>query len=60
MVFSYYNIGIRRFKILDDINDTTASFSPSYRTKAGLSLAAVKSVKGNGRRTIFPFIYILP
>lgn len=43
---------------LDEINDTIISLSPSYITRAGLSLEAVKSVKGKGKRTIALHLYL--
>ena len=46
--------------VFDEIKATTISCSPSWRTSAGQSLVAVRSVKGNGIRTIFPFIGTQP
>lgn len=43
------------FCVLEDMNTATTSFSPSWRTSAGLSLVAVRSVNGKGMSTIFPF-----
>ena len=52
------NAGFRGTR--EEINTATTSRSPSNKTKAGLSFAAVKSVNGKWIRTIFPFNDIEP
>jgi hypothetical protein len=51
------NDDVRLFGLADreEIKATITSFSPSYKTRAGLTLAAVKSVNGKGMSTILPF-----
>ena len=44
--------------ILDEINATTTSLFPSYKTNAGLNFTVVRFVNGNGIKTILPFTYI--
>jgi len=44
--------------IFEEIKVTITSFGLSKMMSAGRNLAFVKSVKGKGKRTIFPFIDI--